>query len=207
MSSVRSGCSDPCPMNVFQGWGIQQLSGQPAFGYNAFGFFRVRKVFTFIFSVEIFKTPEKLLSQKKLTQKTVTSVFLLHFVYSGVKFECFALPQIFLVPHFPQWSQVHVFHLASLSLQLLSSHSQSPLFLLLPHVGLSNTLAFCSAVVSAVVEFDNSLLHFASLETIYRKIHAILTRCQKLCQSIGQVKMQYLIAEVCLYLYVVEIFF
>lgn len=194
------------PNECFQGWGIYHLSGQPGFGYCAFGFFRVSKVFTLIFNVEIVKNPGKLLLQNVDTENSNYSIFLLHFVYSGVKSECFALPQIFLVPHLPQWSQVHVFNLANLSLQLMSSHSQSALFLLLPHVGLSNSIAFCSAVLTAVVKFDNSLLHFASLETIYRKIHAILTRCQKLCQSIGQVKIQYLIAEVCLYLCVVEIF-
>lgn len=72
---------------------------QPGFGYCAFGFFRVRKVFTFIFSVEIFKTSGKL--HKTIdTENSNCSVFLC-LVYSGVKFKCFAWPQIFLLPHFP----------------------------------------------------------------------------------------------------------
>lgn len=76
-------------------------------------------------------------------------------------------------------------------------------------MGLSNMLAFCSAVIPAVFKFDNSL-GFASLESIiYRKIHAVPTRCQEWCQSIGQLKIEFLrqMTEVCLYLNVVEIFF
>lgn len=157
-----------------------------------------------LFSVLKFLRHQRNFCHKKIdTENSDYSVFLLCFVYSGVKFECFALPQIFLVPHIPKWSQVHVFHLASLSLQLISSHSLSTLSAAPPcwplqHACFLLSCCFCCSQIGQLL--------FASLETIYRKIHAILTRCQKLCQSIGQVKIEYLIAEVCLCMFV-EIFF
>lgn len=91
-------------------------------------------------------------------------------------------------------------------LPILSPHSSCNS----PHMGLSSMLTFCSAVIPAVFKFDNSLLLFASLESIiYRKIHAVPTRCQELCQSIGELKIEFLrqMTKAFLYLNVVEIFF
>lgn len=176
-----------------------------------FGFFRVMQVFCSYFQCKIFKTPWKLLSQKKLTEKMVTVVCFYWSLYV-LELNLNVLPCHKLFWCLISYNVLRPIILTEQVLVCLHVFPFSVLSLpaIPPHVDFSNMLAFWSAVIPTVLKFVNSLLLFGFLESfLYRKIRTFPTRCQKLCQSIGQVKIEFLrqMAEVCLHLNVVEIFF